>query len=206
MSRWFLGRLESHRRSLARRIFAYTLAIALSSIALLAKREISPIFEHGRYFLHIAAVVVASLYGGLGPGIVAILVSVLGSVCFFLAARTELLAVVSHDLKNPITAILLKTQMLPKLIESGEAKLPAIRHQIELIRTSANRMKRLIEDILDMETIESGHLKLEKRDEDLHSILSSIAELFEPIAENKSIQLLIPQLSVHAIKLRRLDL
>ena len=65
--------------------------------------------------------------------------------------REEALAVVAHDLRNPLHAITVGVSMLlPRINE------PTLRRPVERIQRSAQRMERLLQDLLDIHAIEGG--------------------------------------------------
>src|SRR5262249_10836594 len=74
-------------------------------------------------------------------------------------ARDDVLAILAHDLRNPLGTI---------LVEAGALTLPELlpqhgpREASKAIARAANRMKRLIRDLLDVTRIESGALSLER--------------------------------------------
>jgi signal transduction histidine kinase len=75
--------------------------------------------------------------------------------------RDELLATVSHELKNPLSAIFLNSRLLLRTLpDSGQT---IWRRQAEIIGDATDRMRRLIADLLDQARIESGNLTLEHR-------------------------------------------
>jgi signal transduction histidine kinase len=67
-------------------------------------------------------------------------------------AREEVLAIVSHDLRNPLSAVSLGASLLRM---SGTLS-PDDGEQVETIEVSARRMNRLIEDLLDVTRLEGG--------------------------------------------------
>jgi signal transduction histidine kinase len=67
-------------------------------------------------------------------------------------AREEVLAIVSHDLRNPLSAVTLGGTLLKMSDALGEED----REQVETIEASARRMSRLIEDLLDVTRLEGG--------------------------------------------------
>jgi signal transduction histidine kinase len=99
-------------------------------------------------------------------------------------AREDVLAVVSHDLRNPLGTVMLSSSMLLKNTE-----LPAEpRHKlIRTIYTSGNQMKRLIEDLLDFVKVESGRLSVTKKPEDPVSLLGDVHTVFQPLAKEKGL-------------------
>ncbi|HUP47209.1 MAG TPA: histidine kinase dimerization/phospho-acceptor domain-containing protein [Thermoanaerobaculia bacterium] len=67
-------------------------------------------------------------------------------------AREEVLAIVSHDLRNPLNAVTLGASLL----ETSETLSAEEREQVETIDLSAKRMSRLIADLLDVTRLEGG--------------------------------------------------
>jgi signal transduction histidine kinase len=98
-----------------------------------------------------------------------------------LRAREEVLAIVSHDLRNPLNAIMLATQLMEEEHSSEE---------LETIELSAQRMRRLIEDLLDVTRLEGGkQLPIEPAPLDVRPLLQEIYELFKTQAAAGSIKL-----------------
>jgi PAS domain S-box-containing protein len=100
-------------------------------------------------------------------------------------ARDEVLAVVSHDLRNPLSTILLSAT----LALDSEDRRAANRRGLEMIRRSAEHMEVLIQDLMDVSRIESGELELDPDVHDVQQVLEDVRESFEPLAVNRSIQL-----------------
>lgn len=105
--------------------------------------------------------------------------------------REKMLAVVSHDLKNPLGAIKLNIQMIQRQLASPDlsAREQKIAQQIERIYRAAIRMENLIHDILDCSKIDAGRYKVEKKPNKLNDLMTTTVELFQPVALQKNIQL-----------------
>lgn len=95
--------------------------------------------------------------------------------------REQILAVVSHDLKNPLATILMTAGTLEK---RGTSPLPVAR-----IQRSAQRMLRMIEDLLDFASIESGRLAIRCQAQDAASIVQETLASFEGQAAERELQL-----------------
>jgi len=90
-------------------------------------------------------------------------------------AREEVLAIVSHDLRNPLSAVTLGASLL----EMSEALADEDREQVETIEASAKRMSRLIEDLLDVTRLEGGkRLPIEPATVSPAELLSEAENLF----------------------------
>jgi signal transduction histidine kinase len=101
-------------------------------------------------------------------------------------ARDEVLSVVSHDLRNPISAI----AMCARVLQENPPNDPAERHQLlGTIRESTEWVNRLIQDLLDVANIERGRLSLELRSQDPAQIAMQARHMFEVEATQHGITL-----------------
>lgn len=100
-------------------------------------------------------------------------------------AREELLAIVSHDLRSPLSTIVTCCEVL-KLDPSEERQK---RTRVSILR-SAQRMSQLLEDLLDVAHIDEGRLAMHKEEVVLSVLLEEIAALHRPVAEEKRVQLI----------------
>lgn len=87
--------------------------------------------------------------------------------------REEMLAIVAHDLRNPMHAIMAAAAML-----ALEAPNDQQRRRIAIIQRSAKEMERLLTDLLDVARIESGHLVVRREPIDLRALLEETTEAF----------------------------
>lgn len=101
-------------------------------------------------------------------------------------AREELMGIVSHDLKNPLSSILLQLQLIKKHLSTDEIKIKAITDKS--IRT-VKIMTNLIEDILSITKLESGGIVLEKKSNSLNQLINETVAMLEPLALKKEIEI-----------------
>jgi PAS domain S-box-containing protein len=97
--------------------------------------------------------------------------------------RDEVLAVVAHDLRNPVHTILGAAGVV-EIVPDREAH---DRH-VQMIQRAAHKMERLISDLLDAASIESGTLSVRKAHVDLGAIVSEVVELLESQARERRIK------------------
>jgi PAS domain S-box-containing protein len=104
-----------------------------------------------------------------------------------IAARDEMLSFVSHDLKNPLTGILLTTASLMRAAPGDER-----RHgwkQLRVVRRAVEQMRWMVEDLLDLSSIESGSLTIRCAEHEVESIVAEAVALLGPLAKEKGIEI-----------------
>jgi two-component system, sensor histidine kinase and response regulator len=105
-----------------------------------------------------------------------------------LRARDELLAIVSHDLRNPLNAVLLGTHQIERA--GDEQDWARARKAAGFIAKAADRMSRLVGDLLDLATLDAGKpLALNVARHDVTELAKDVVELLEPIAQAKQLTL-----------------
>ena len=91
-------------------------------------------------------------------------------------AREELFSVVTHEMRTPVTALSGTLALLGNGV-LGELP-PPLKSSLPLLERNAERLRRLIDDLLESRRIEAGQLSLEKKDLDLaQSVQDSIDQL-----------------------------
>lgn len=101
--------------------------------------------------------------------------------------REEILAMVSHDIRNPLAAILLAAQALKRRSDVTADEFS--RRQLDLIERAAARARRLAQDLLDVARIEAGRLPLDLLPVDLRALIAESVELHQPLADERSVEL-----------------
>jgi PAS domain S-box-containing protein len=102
-------------------------------------------------------------------------------------AREDMIAVVSHDLGNPLSAIRIGTSLLMRALPPVHGDDDGGRQHLEFIRKSAQQMENLVNDLLDMKRLESGSLSLQLDDLEPAEVVSDVLQVLRPIAENRGI-------------------
>ena len=96
-------------------------------------------------------------------------------------ARDDLLGVVAHDLRNPLAAIASLAAVLEAKKTEGEIA--------EELAAAANRMNRLIADLLDVTRMEAGHLSLKQERLPAGEVIADALEGQTPLASAASLEL-----------------
>ncbi|HET7612852.1 MAG TPA: GAF domain-containing sensor histidine kinase [Gemmatimonadaceae bacterium] len=100
-------------------------------------------------------------------------------------ARAEVLGVVAHDLRNPLSLIVTTTELL----EEEDLEAEQRRKVLEIAKRAGKQMNRLIGDLLDTVQLESGRLNLVLEDLDVATLFAHLADTFGPLAARKGISL-----------------
>ncbi len=104
-----------------------------------------------------------------------------------LKAREELVAVVSHEIKNPLTIITTSLDLLKRtLSHDGQGQTERL---IEQIRSATLRMGHIVSDLLDVTKIESDRFIMRQAAVDVPELITEVVAVFGPIAAKKSIHL-----------------
>lgn len=103
-------------------------------------------------------------------------------------ARDEILAMVSHDLRNPLAVIAMAASALLNDLLSPTTPETTLR-VVTVIQRSAETLGRQLDDLLDVASIESGHLALEPRPESVAELVARTVELSDAAARESRLEL-----------------
>ncbi|WGS46980.1 ATP-binding protein [Burkholderia sp. JSH-S8] len=99
-------------------------------------------------------------------------------------AKSTFLATVSHEIRTPMNAVLGVLELLKQSTASASAQ----SESIEAAYESASSLLTLIDDILDISKIEAGKVEMAAEPCDVGAMLSSIARVFEGLAQRKNVE------------------
>ncbi len=108
--------------------------------------------------------------------------------------KDEFVSVASHELRTPLTSIrgslgLLATGKLGTLTEKGQ-------RMLEIAVNNTDRLSRLVNDILDLQRMESGKVRMVKQDCNAADLIVQAAEAMHAMAEKERITLSIAPVSI----------
>lgn len=98
--------------------------------------------------------------------------------------KEQFLANVSHEIRTPINSILGMSELLSTEGLVGEG----VTYN-NMIKFSAENLRNLITDVLDVSKIESGKIRFEEREFDLFELLTNTIGTLQPMASNKGLYL-----------------
>ncbi len=100
-----------------------------------------------------------------------------------LAAKTEFLATTSHEIRTPLNGILGMTQVM--LADGNVAG--STRDRLTVVHSAGMTMRALVDDILDVAKMETGHLVIEAAPFDLRAMLAESTRLWDDQAHAKGL-------------------
>jgi len=101
--------------------------------------------------------------------------------------KDEFVSTVSHELRTPLTSI---SASLGLLVGSADANLPpAAKRLITIAQSNSQRLVRLINDILDIEKIESGEVVFDLKPVEVRSLVEQAVEVNRALAASSGVKL-----------------
>jgi signal transduction histidine kinase/ActR/RegA family two-component response regulator len=100
-------------------------------------------------------------------------------------AKDEFLATLSHELRNPLNAML----GWARLLESGKLDEEQARRALQIILRNVDAQVRLVDDLLDMSSVISGRMRLTLQVVDLRDVIEEVLDSVRPGAAAKGLRL-----------------
>lgn len=94
-------------------------------------------------------------------------------------ARDEFLSIASHELRTPLAGIVGMAQMLSRQLDRDQVNLGRLRRNAAIVQTSADRLARLVDDLLDVSRLRTGQLRMQLVDTDLNALIREALERVE---------------------------
>jgi len=111
--------------------------------------------------------------------------------------REQFLAMLSHELRNPLAAVVSAAMVM----QAPNVKSESIDKARQIIGRQSRHMARLLDDLLDVSRITRGGIELRKEDVDLRDVVNSAIEALTPVLEEHNAKL-TTELSLHKLIVR----
>ena len=95
--------------------------------------------------------------------------------------REEFLAMLSHELRNPLSAVVSASRVM----QSQTVRPETIHKAREIVQRQSHHMARLLDDLLDVSRITRGGIELRKEDMDLRDVVYTAIEALTPLLEER---------------------
>ena len=101
--------------------------------------------------------------------------------------KSDFLANMSHELRTPLNSSLILARLLAEN-KNGNLTAEQIKYAVT-IESAGKDLLSLINDVLDLSKIEAGHMEVNTEPVKVQRLLTSLRDIFEPIASQKSLEL-----------------
>ena len=95
-----------------------------------------------------------------------------------LRMREEFISIAAHELRTPLATVFARLQLAERHLARPEIDMAAVLRDVVLVRQSADRLRLLVDRLLDISHISSGRLELEKVDTDVADLVRSVSSAF----------------------------
>lgn len=106
-------------------------------------------------------------------------------------AREEILAIVSHDLRTPLSTLRAATDLIERELRRSPPNDEHLAKHVATLRRSAIRMERLVDDLLDLASIDAGALALKVHPCDVQALLHEAMDAAAGEAAQEGIDLFV---------------
>ncbi|MEK6227496.1 MAG: PAS domain-containing sensor histidine kinase [Chloroflexota bacterium] len=94
-----------------------------------------------------------------------------------LRIREEFISVAAHELRTPLTTLYARLQLIERRLARQDLDPAIVLRDVTLVRQAADRLKTLIDRLLDVSRIKSGQLQLERETTDVAAMVESVASM-----------------------------
>jgi signal transduction histidine kinase len=110
------------------------------------------------------------------------------------AFKNEIVATLAHDLKNPLSVIVGRADMLMRMVDKGPVLADRLRKDIDQIRKAADQLGEMVNSLLSDARADALDITIRLETTDLSALIYDVAEANQPFAAKKqqSIVVLVP--------------
>ena len=99
-------------------------------------------------------------------------------------SKSRFLSTISHEFRTPLTAIMGYSELLSKNVSDS-----VIAADAAVIHREANRLNRLVDDILLVDRVDAGHMSLKMRPVDCNALVRDVVATFRPLTDSHQLRL-----------------
>jgi PAS domain S-box-containing protein len=109
-----------------------------------------------------------------------------------IGTRDQFLSIASHELKTPLTSLLMAAQLIQRRTAREGTLNPRDQRALTVVVHQASRLNRMVLSLLDLSRIESGQLSIEEGEVDLTALVRSLHEEVTPTLEQHTLAVEAP--------------
>jgi PAS domain S-box-containing protein len=95
-----------------------------------------------------------------------------------LRLREQFISVAAHELRTPLTTVFARLQLAERRLSQPDHDRTALARDVTLVRQAAEKLRLLIDRLLDTSRIRSGQLELDRKPTDLVALVRGVAQEF----------------------------
>jgi signal transduction histidine kinase len=99
-----------------------------------------------------------------------------------LRIREQFISVAAHELRTPLTTLYARLQLVERRLARNEVDAAIMLRDVTLVRQAADRLKALIDRLLDISRITTGQLQLERAETDIAAMTESVGSMLAEIS------------------------
>jgi signal transduction histidine kinase len=116
-----------------------------------------------------------------------------------LITRDQFLAVVSHDLRSPLSSIAMSAELMREELTENKLATETVFEFLDIIERNSLNMDRMITDLLDVERMANNKLAIDIKPTEISELLQDCKALFSPIAISKEFSFTVDQSEEHLL-------
>jgi signal transduction histidine kinase len=105
--------------------------------------------------------------------------------------KNELLGTLAHDLRNPLTVIVGRADLLMSMLDRGPLVADQVQAQIDQIRAAANRLDEMVASLLSDARADALDITIRPDETDLSALIHEVAEANQPLAARKQQSIIV---------------
>lgn len=110
-------------------------------------------------------------------------------------AKTDFIAIASHELRTPLTQIYGYSDILSRLDGDDLSDVQVVNEFVDGISRGAERLREVVDAMVDVSLIETGSLKISTHDVPLSLVVESVVEVVEPALQERDLDLVVQELN-----------
>ena len=92
-----------------------------------------------------------------------------------LRVREDFISIAAHELRTPLTTVYARLQLAQRRVSRTDYDGEALRRDLEIVRTGAEKLGNLLERLLDVSRIRTGRIELDRQPADLVALARTVA-------------------------------
>ena len=119
-----------------------------------------------------------------------------------LKLKSDMLAIVAHDLRSPLMTIMIANEMMSKTLQQMQVDVTPVKKYLDRIQTASQHQLALVNNTMSLVLAESGKIKIQPSEIDLHCLLHQVFTETKLQADHKGIRYQLASTAVPVVNVR----